>query len=228
MHYEPKSATFPLRIKKMKAPLQTILFIIGLSTASYAQSITCSDFSIVSIAPDTLNPATCQVGIYLDANPNDLVGYPQVSTLIDCNGDTVATGSLFYFGQLGQTIQEYPMTLTGPLNCLTYTAVFVYGDSLGNPNTCQLTFGAAGLFQPTEHSTILQAYPNPSASAFHLHAGPELHGDHYNILDGTGKAVCSGMMISSDMTIDLSGFASGIYILETGGNIRQRVRLVKE
>jgi hypothetical protein len=83
----------------------------------FSQTISCSNFSITGIYPDTINPNDYQISLNFNANQSEFVAYPHFSAVLNCNGYTLATGDLFYFGQLGQTVQDYPVTITSNSWC---------------------------------------------------------------------------------------------------------------
>ncbi|MFM7684024.1 MAG: hypothetical protein ACKO7P_14975, partial [Bacteroidota bacterium] len=73
----------------MKKPVTLISFIFIL-VITFSQTIPCSNFTITGSYPDTINSNDYQISINFNAGPNDIVNYPHVSAVLDCNGDTVA------------------------------------------------------------------------------------------------------------------------------------------
>ncbi|MFM7770253.1 MAG: hypothetical protein ACKO8Q_06810, partial [Bacteroidota bacterium] len=107
-----------------------------------AQLVNCDNFSVLGIGTDISNSQTSVVHIQMLGNASDFIDYPAISTVTDCNGDTVATGGLFFFGQLGQSVQSYPVAGSLLNACLPLSIEFVYGNSNGQADTCMLTFNS--------------------------------------------------------------------------------------
>jgi hypothetical protein len=119
--------------------LNAILVLTFLCGAK-AQTANCDLLSITAINPDTINPGDYQVSIQFNGSVNEFIGYPLITSVQNCNGDTVASGTLSWFGQLGQTQQEYPVTATGDISCGPLTVNFQYFDDQGNEVVCPLIF----------------------------------------------------------------------------------------
>ena len=191
-----------------------------------AQPITCSNFSINSIYQDTLNPALNQVNITFNGGPNQLANYPHVSLLLDCNGDTIANGGLFWFGQLGQTAQDYPVNLTGSLACAPITAIFVFGDSLGNTLTCPLIFNTASTFESEKNNSKIICIPNPAHDQIQINVPINLVGEKCKIFDSFGRILYTDILTNNNTSIDIRGFKNGIYLLSVGEGRSQTLRFV--
>jgi hypothetical protein len=209
----------------------TTLAILGFSIASTAQSAACGVFSITALTADTIDQNSYFISIQSDTASNYFINYPYVSEVLDCNGDTVATGSIFYFGQFGQTTQDYPVTVSGSLTCQPLTAVFVYADNFGNVDTCLLSFGTAGttsLFAENKTSALVSIFPNPAEGQVTIQSDINLIGSNYIIYDNTGKEMISGKIASENTSVNLSNLASGIYLFRVGENYTQSITLIKE
>lgn len=193
----------------------SIAFIVSMTTVGFSQSFFCSSFSIMNVYPDTINPGDYQLSIQCIAGPNEFASYPIVSSVVDCNGDTVATGGLFYFGQLGQTTQDYPVTLTGngDINCYPLTASFIINYDPGFTDTCQLTYGSTGQVQTIQEREQFTSYPNPAGDQITLLSGPIFTGTTYTISDTFGKTVLTGRIIAEHTSIELLGLSEGLYFL---------------
>jgi Secretion system C-terminal sorting domain len=193
-----------------------------------AQTISCSDFTITNIYADSIHVGDYQISIFFDANPFEITNYPLVSTLVDCNGDTVATGNLFWFGQLGQTTQDYPVTLTGngSINCYPLTASFVINYDPNQTDTCQLSFGASGLNSITHSNHPPFIHPNPSNANFILINCSPFVGQHYSIYDSTGKRLALGIISDEQTAIETNFLTDGIYFLRVGEGWQHSLKLV--
>jgi len=131
-------------IKAMKT-IQQLLAMLTLllsTTIASAQIINCADFSILGFGPDAFSSGNSVIHIRLEGDSSDFISYPYVTLLIDCNGDTIATGNLSFFGQQGQTVQSYQVTGDISNACLPISVEFVYGNSNFENDTCTLTISA--------------------------------------------------------------------------------------
>lgn len=106
----------------------------------YSQTIDCSDFSILGFGPDTLTEGNFVLHVRMEGETTDFINYPFISVVLDCNGDTVATGNMNFFGQFGQSVQSYPVTGILSSACLPLTVEFVYGNANLENDTCRLDF----------------------------------------------------------------------------------------
>lgn len=204
------------------------VFILG-TTISFSQTIPCSNFAITGSYPDSLNPNDYQITINFNAGQNDFVDYPHVSAVLDCNGDTVATGGLFYFGQFGQTTQDYPVTILDTTNwCQPLTAVFIYGQGfLGEIDTCLLSFQLASITDLLEVQNTM-IYPNPTAERISVTVSNELLGSIFQIVNHVGQVMIEGKVNSNNVKIDLNSISSGFYSIRILGNMPQSVAFIKE
>jgi hypothetical protein len=176
----------------------------------YTQTISCSDFSITEVYPDSLNANDYQISIQSTAVPLQIVNYPYVSAVLDCNADTVATGGLFWFGQMGETIQNYPVTLTGngSMACYPLTVIFIYGLDTGIEDTCFLSYNFVGLNASLSNVSIDLIYPNPSNLVIQLGEIPEID---FRIINTIGQIELIG---KTQGVINVEFLNSGAYFLE--------------
>jgi hypothetical protein len=129
-----------LKIDAMKKLQKTLTFLtICLSTTLInAQAFNCADLSILGFGPDPFNSGNSNIHIHLAGDSMEMINYPYISLVTDCNGDTIATGSLSFFGQMGQTVQSYPVTGDITNACLPITIQFIYGNTNFLTDTCVL------------------------------------------------------------------------------------------
>lgn len=132
---------FKIFIKSMKTIKQILAVLtIGLSmTIARAQTINCSDLSLLGFGLDPINPGNSLIHILLGGNSMDFITYPYITIVTDCSGDTIATGSINFFGHQGQTVQSYPVTGDITSSCLPISVEFVYGNTNFETDTCTLT-----------------------------------------------------------------------------------------
>jgi hypothetical protein len=214
----------------MKTPVLKIvaLFIISFYTSAIAQNFSCADFTIQSIAPDTTNPGILQIGISFNASSGTFANYPHVATLLDCNGDTAGTGSLFVFGQFGQTVVDYPVNLSGTFLCQPLTAVLVFTDNAGISDTCLLSFTSTSVINSEKGQTKLTVYPNPAHHEVVVEVEPALIGTDYYLCDYQGRNIAVGMISQTNMRIDIRSLSSGVYFIRAGENGKFVQKVIKE
>ena len=195
-------------------PIFIILFsLLLINCRALAKTFACDDFSIVSFQPDSLNPNDYQLAMHFNATINDFVGYPYISSILDCNGDTVATGNMFYFAQLGETTQAYPMTINNPSPwCEPLTAMFIFGNGpLNEADTCYFSFETAGLNSQTEMLQI-SVFPNPTSDKITIHSllTYELP---FEVLNTHGAMIDQGVVTPEQNEISLGNLSNSIYFI---------------
>ncbi len=199
---------------KLQLVILSLIFFISKSTVVFSQTFFCSAFSITNVYPDSINPGDYQLSIQCIAGPNEFASYPVVSSVVDCNGDTVATGNLFWFGQFGQTTQDYPVTLTGngDIACYPLTASFIINYEPGFTDTCQLSYGITGLETTSEAKKIPSIYPNPVNDVLYIEGLQEnLDGD-FKILNTIGQVVMESKM-AEKIKIDSLPMGSYVFVI---------------
>jgi hypothetical protein len=205
--------------------LAIVIFVLILGTTiTFSQTIPCSNFAITGSYSDSLNPNDYQITINFNAGQNDFVDYPHVSAVLDCNGDTVATGDLIYFGQLGQTTQDYPVTVIDTTTwCEPLTAVFIYGSgSLSQVDTCLLPFQLASIIDFLEVQNTL-IYPNPATDLLTIVVTPALVEQSFSLVDHLGKVVRKGNLENLNNEVVIQGIESGIYTVFIGSQLAQKI-----
>ena len=178
--------------------------------SGYSQNSFCSDFSITGSYQDTIDPSTYQVSVEFTAPDSVFVGYTFISAVLDCNSDTIATGSPFWFGQIGQTTQDYPITLIGQPNCSPYTAVFSYMDDMGNIDTCLLLYSTTDLVENQQPSPHVSIYPNPASGELFIHGLPEDFDGDMVLLNHLGQVVYKSLFKNN---ISIESLATGWYVI---------------
>jgi len=206
--------------------LSTIAAII-INAQSVAQSITCDQLSITSIEPDTFNVNNTLINIQFTGEAMDFINYPFIPAVWDCNGDTVATGEIFFFGQLGQTTQGYPVSFMSADVCLPITLQFVYGDAQLVNDTCLLTYGS-GLYLETIEEDNITVFPNPTASNLQLNITERFIGQPYTLCDATGHVLQTGRFQCMTTPLSLESLPAGAYVLQIGRDFSYTRRIIKE
>ena len=195
-----------------------LLLSFGFSFSSFSQTSFCPDFSITGVYQDTIDPSTYQVSVEFSAPDSIFVGYTLISSVLDCNGDTIATGNLFWFGQIGQTTQDYPITLIGQPNCAPYTAVFTYMDELGDIDTCMLLYSVADLEEMIVSNKSIMVYPNPTNGLLTIRLEKAYTEQIYHIFDQQGRMVKSDVLNGKQTVIELN-LNNGMYYLMIGQEV---------
>lgn len=215
-------------MKKLKTALAS-LSILLLSSIVNSQTINCSDFTLLGYGPDSLNPGNSVVHIQFAADPMDFINYPYVSFVTDCNGDTIATGNMNFFGQMGQSVQSYPVTGDITNACLPITVEFIYANTNFETDTCLLTLNATiGISESSAFESTYSIYPNPSKNVININSSLNKIGINYFIYDYTGKLILTGRLNSESTAIEISDFSNGIYLLKIGNDFGETFKVVKE
>jgi hypothetical protein len=115
------------------------------SDSSHAQTIACDWFTVTSIEPDTFDVNSTLINIQMVGDFSNFINYPFIASVTDCTGDTVASGGLWFFGQMGGSVQGYPVSLLEEDVCLPLNIEFVYGNDNFEIDTCMLTFDGTNL-----------------------------------------------------------------------------------
>jgi len=182
---------------------------------------TCADISIASVTANEFDSTTTLINIQLQGSAADFMNYPMVTSVTDCNGNVIATGSLFYFGQFGQSVQGYPVSLiNGPI-CYPITAEFIFGDMNLVNDTCQLTYAGPVSAIGENELNAINAFYNSSLREIQITSN-NINGIPYQLCNSTGQLVKSGTCSSTISRIGLEGYSNGIYILQMGKEQRFR------
>jgi hypothetical protein len=209
--------------------LLTLACIAGLIGTVQAQSPICSSLALVNAFPDSINPSTYQFSIQFNAPPSAYIGYPYIPQVNDCNGSTVATGNLFYFGQLGQSTLDFPVTLTGAgsITCYPLSLVFAFIDSSGLNDSCLFTYGASGIVSQPNKWNEISLYPNPSPAEITVQrlAGSPMA--DYSIRNTLGQPVLFGQLNADLTRIQLGELPDGLYLFNTADIPNRTLRIVK-
>ena len=206
----------------------TACAVIFWATAAVAQGITCDSFTITSIEPDTFDAGNTLIHIQMEGSDMNFINYPYIPLVLDCTGDSVAAGTLFFFGQIGQTTEGYPVSLLDADVCFPITIQFVYGNEQFHNDTCLLTYGTSGLSIAQDRGNEMTVYPNPTVGHVQLCTTSSLLGEPYVVLNQLGSTVLQGVLLSMNTRLELSELSTGIYIVRVGGESTRLKRVVKE
>jgi hypothetical protein len=200
-----------------KNTLHKILFLLFLGFGIgihplRSQTINCNSFCVTGIYYDSTNSNSAYVDIYMLGNQNDFANYPFVSFILDSNGDTIATGTLNFFGQIGNTTTVYPVTANPGINfnAGTYTLYFLY-DTVA----CTLTYPCpTQSMNESNYTHEIKLFPNPAHEELQISLSDFYEGKpvHFELSDITGNKIQSTDLIQQQSKIDLGKITSGIYI----------------
>ncbi len=195
-----------------------------------AQNITCANFSLLSSQQDTSNTNSYWFNVQNTAKASDMANYPYVSAVLDCNGDTVAKGNMYYFGQFGQTTQAYPVTLTskGNFNCYPQTILFVFNYNNGRKDTCKLSFNASSSNVFDVNQKCISLSNNPAQSSVNILAHPDLIGEAYTVFNALGQLISRGILTAEISKLDMTSLSSGLYFLSLNKSPNHALKLIKE
>lgn len=212
-------------MKNLILILPFVCTLITHNALAQLPSVSCDDFSITDIVQDPSNSSQYLISIQFNAVNTAFINMPFVSSLLDENNDTIASGNMNFFGQNGGTEQDYMVTSNGNgnMNASQFTAVFIY-----NSDTCYLTFpGNNTASQDVINSEQeLSLSPNPVQSHLHVTVpSANLIGATFNVFDFSGKSVLTGRINSMNTTIDLEDLESGMYLFQY---LKQTQRIMKK
>jgi hypothetical protein len=206
------------------------IILIGLSltftSKIYSQSNPCGSFCVTNIYLDSTN--TMMVSIqYTGTN---FINYPYVSTVFDNNGVPVGSGSMFYFGQLPNTTQDYPVntSITPPLPS-NFAGVVVFNfDTF----TCQLLYpvncGTNSLTGVMNEKDDIQFYPNPFTDEMKITKSKGLNSE-FVLKNFFGEVVLHQNLDDKEITVSCNHMTAGVYFAEVieHGKTLKRVKVCK-
>lgn len=206
----------------------SILAFFSFIAVGHSQSALCPYFSISSVFQDSINPSTYQISIEYTAADSNFASYTFVSSILDCNNDTVATGQSFWFGQLGQTTLDYPVTLTGngDISCFPLSVSFVYMNEIGEFDTCLYSYSFGGIDQFND-SREVNIFPNPTNDILTITVPFNQGLKDYVLVDQNGTIILHGTFQPNETQIDLGNFSKSIYFILLGGKAQWRYRVIK-
>jgi hypothetical protein len=193
---------------------------------SLASALTCNDFIPIDIQVDQSNTL---INISMQGSSNTYVANSHISIVTDCSGDTIATGFLGSFGQIGLSTQGYPVTQIGNTVCYPITIEFIYINTNFETDTCLLTLNSpTGIIKSPTFKNEYTIYPNPTVNEISINSNHNQSENNYQIFDYKGKLILAGRLNSGNTTIDISGFSNGIYLLKINNNSGETYKIVKE
>lgn len=155
----------------------------------------------------------------LPVNENEMNDLKSMRPVITKNGCTLSTDNDVYW-QDGSYSNTYTISDTG-----NYFAEASYGigwlrSEKMNISTLENECGTVGI-NLSANETLLTVYPNPTAGIIFI--SDLSKGEVFTITDITGNEVLQKIADNSQVKIDLSEFAKGIYFLNTRSGISTKI-----
>ncbi len=208
-----------------------------------AQSEFCDNLSITQFILDDNTPDQWLISIAFDEETSVFIGYPVIDAMFDTNGDTIATGSLFFFGQLGGITQDYPVTPVpgAELTSFSITFSFLNGDVA---ESCTLQYNLPITVAEPTPNAVLTAYPNPTSHQLHLAFPSASEGTRYACINALGQTIFSGTLspIASNalptaradqndrhvIALDTQHWPNGVYYIVLDDGTSEPLRVIKQ
>lgn len=219
------------------------LLAFGWTVASIAQSDLCDELAITQFMLDDQNPDQWLITIAYEGGDNPFIEYPFIDVLLNDDGDTLATGFLFFFGQISGIAQDYPVTVLPGAQISSFTISFVY--NLGDDaDTCNLAFELPTAVSEWETPQQLMGFPNPVRENLQVVVAQEWKSARYVCLNACGQCIATGTLDnvtnadpSQDrtgaenqvrMALDTRQWPNGIYTVVLPGTPYAPMRIVKQ
>ena len=192
----------------------------------YAQNNPCGSFCVTNIYLDSTN--TMMVSVQYTGS--SFINYPYVSTVFDNNGIPVGNGSIFYFGQIPNTTQDYPVTtsITPPLPSNFAGIVVFKFDTF----TCQLLYpvncGTNSLTDVMNQNEDIQFYPNPFSEEIKIINSTAMKSE-FILKNIFGQVVLYKILEEKDNLVECSHISAGVYYAEVieNGKLSKCVKVCK-
>jgi hypothetical protein len=201
--------------------------LLLMAQGSLAQEITCANISFIGINPNPDNPDEYLISMeFTDAN-NSFISYPYLPAVFNSSGDTIGEGYIFFFGQIANTVTQYPITVTEDFNPSEFNFQFVYTTEI-DTDTCYFSFfDVNNIEHVIEEKNTMNIWPNPAKHFINIETPSALIGQSYSILDISGRVIQKNLIQSELTTLNLQTLTSGIYFIKTD-NDSSVYRVVKE
>ena len=73
----------------------------------------------------------------------------------------------------------------------------------------------------------MEIYPNPTNNLLNIKSDIKYIGTNYSVFDNSGKVVLSGVITSNLTTINTEFLSEGIYLLNSGDNIKRKFIVIR-
>jgi len=194
----------------MKYLIPFLLFFVSIHSFSY---INCGMFCVQSIEFDS--SGVLQANVLFEADSELFINYPYVSAVIDLQGDTIATGTLNFFGQFSNSTQEYSLEtdLLPPFDSNFEGFVLFNYDTL----FCELYYPCepSGLTKFNSGVSHWIVYPNPAINQINVKFSG-FYGEKLlaEIIQTDGRVVYKSVHEAKNKVIDIDLSAlKGLYYI---------------
>jgi hypothetical protein len=203
----------------MKTKLTLLILTIFIYTVSQAQTIDCNSFCVTNMEMDSNTPKTMNVTIYFSDTSSSptFLAYPYVYCITNNNGDTVATGNMCFFGQIGNTSQTYSVNTIFSSLPGNFTGTVYFTSTEGD---CSLPYPCTTVItEKNNSSNKIIVYPNPSNGIVTINIQNRKQGENYELFlfNILGEQVYSEVNFKQEENIDLSSYPKGTYFLRIKG-----------
>ncbi|HZV70686.1 MAG TPA: T9SS type A sorting domain-containing protein [Saprospiraceae bacterium] len=191
----------------------TIIILCLISFVTKAQEITCDAFCLTDVRMDTSAPNLMYVSLFFTSDEEDFINYPFISDIIDAQGDTVGHGTLNFFGQFGNTSNDYAVTVdfdTIPDNFIA-TMIFHYNDS-----ACVLSFPCImNSIENQNNNQSISIYPNPFSTETKVQSETPFRDLTIKIFDIRGQVVRQiEHQSGNEISLQRDDLSEGIYFVQ--------------
>lgn len=162
--------------------------VIGTDTNS------CADTAFISIPVNALP----DVAITTSSNTISVNQTGAAYQWVDCNNG--------YLPISGATSQSYTATANGDYS------VIVTLNGCSDTSTCN-TISSVGVNSEVSDNNEINVYPNPASKQITIIKG-KMNTYRIDLVDYTGKLVCSGLFVNDKINIDISEYSNGVYFLK--------------
>lgn len=201
--------------------------LLLMAQGAHAQEITCANISFVGINPNPDNPEEYLVSMEFTAANNGFISYPYLPAVFNSSGDTTGQGYVFFFGQIANTITDYPITVTEDFDPSEFNFQFVFTTETST-DTCYFSvFDINGIETVIEEKNSINIWPNPARHFINIEAQSALIGHSYSILDISGRVIQKNFIQSEITTLEIQSLPSGIYFIKVHNN-PEVYRIIRE
>jgi len=195
--------------------MKTLIFSIAIVLMSFkfapSQTVMCSNLCVTDVQFQDTGVLT--ITIQFNGTGSEFINYPYVSSVLDAGGNVIATGSMFYFGQIVNTSQDYEATtsLTPPFpENFDGTIVFNYDTVF-----CLLPFSCLTQVQENfaVEKTPLRLLSNPVADKLIMVNYNNTSATEFIIYESSGRQAKAGKIKSGQNEINVGDLKNGIYFL---------------
>jgi hypothetical protein len=168
----------------------------------------------------------------LTVNPNPIINVTASRPNI-CKGETaILTASVAdtYSWSTGATTNTIALSTTLTTGNQTYTVTGTTNAGCSRSKTGSVyVFACTGIEEEVAGSTGISAYPNPSNGLLQIKFESIHKNTSLALYDATGRLVIGREATLTEMKLDLSNLAAGLYYLKVkNGNAAETLKIVKE